>query len=160
MVWNLPECHPELRQLALLGDALSRWRPVLVSGFLRIGQQAAGGPQWSESCRPTLVLSVSSHTLKLVCLSPAPTSGRACFKGAWGMNNVKHNWRGCHDGAQPINNVVMVSGEQRKDSAIHTHVSILPQTPLPSRLPHNVEQSSLCCTAGPCWLSILNTALC
>ena len=31
-----------------------------------------------------------------------------------------------------INNV-MVSGKQRKDSAIHVHVSILPQTPLPSR---------------------------
>jgi len=28
---------------------------------------------------------------------------------------------------------VIVSGEQQKDSAIHIHVSILPQTPLPSR---------------------------
>jgi len=36
------------------------------------------------------------------------------------------------------------------------HVSILPQTPLPSRLPHNIEQSSMCCTVGPCRLSILN----
>ena len=25
---------------------------------------------------------------------------------------------------------------------------ILPQTPLPSRLPHNIEQSSLCCTGA------------
>ena len=33
----------------------------------------------------------------------------------------------------------------------------LPQTPLPSRLLHNIEQSSLCYTVGPCWLSILNT---
>ena len=61
---------------------------------------------------------------------------------------------------QPINNVVTVSGEQQRDSIIHIHVSILPQIPLPSRLPHNTEQSSLCCTAGPCWLSILNTAVC
>ena len=36
-----------------------------------------------------------------------------------------------------------ISGGQKRDSAIHTHVSILPQTPLSSRLPHNVEQSSL-----------------
>ena len=54
------------------------------------------------------------------------------------------------------NNVVIVSGEQRRDSAICIHVSILPQTPLPSRLPHNIEQSSMCSPVGPCWLSILN----
>ena len=49
-----------------------------------------------------------------------------------------------------------VSGKQRKDSAIHRHVSILPQTPLASRLPHNIEQPFVCSTVGPCWLSILN----
>ena len=59
-----------------------------------------------------------------------------------------------------MNNVVTVPGEQRRDSATHTHASILPQTPLPWRLPYNVEQSSLYSTAGPCWLSILNTAVC
>ena len=37
-------------------------------------------------------------------------------------------------GVQMINNVLVVSGEQRKDSAIHMHVSILPQAPLSSRL--------------------------
>ena len=37
-------------------------------------------------------------------------------------------------GVQPMNNVVIASGEQQRDSAIHTHASILPQTPLPSRL--------------------------
>ena len=45
-----------------------------------------------------------------------------------------------------INNVVMVSGEQQRDSVIHTHISILPQTPLQSGMPHNIEQSSLCGT--------------
>ena len=56
----------------------------------------------------------------------------------------------------------MVSCAQQSDSAIHIHVSILPQTPLPSpsRLPHNIEQSSLCYRVGTCWLSILNTAVC
>ena len=42
-----------------------------------------------------------------------------------------------------INSVVIVSGGQQSDSAKHIHVSILPQTPFPSRLPHNIEQSSL-----------------
>ena len=58
-----------------------------------------------------------------------------------------------------MNNVVIVSGEQRRDSAIHTHASILPQN-LPSRLPYNTEQSSLCYLVGPYWLSILNKAVC
>ena len=36
----------------------------------------------------------------------------------------------------------MVSGGQQKDSAIPIHVSILPQAPFPSRLPHDTERSS------------------
>ena len=38
-------------------------------------------------------------------------------------------------GVQPVNNIMIVSGGQQRDSAIHTHVSVLPQNPLPSRLP-------------------------
>ena len=56
--------------------------------------------------------------------------------------------------------VVTVPGEQRKDSVIHMHVSILPQTLGPSRLPHNNEPSSMCYTVSPCWLFILNIAEC
>ena len=33
-------------------------------------------------------------------------------------------------------------GEPQRDSATHIHVYILPQAPLPSRLPHSIEQSS------------------
>ena len=51
-----------------------------------------------------------------------------------------------------LTNNVIVSGEQLRVSAIHIHVSVLPQTPLPSRLPDNIEQSSLGYTVGPCWL--------
>ena len=57
-------------------------------------------------------------------------------------------------------NVVIVSGGQQRDSAIHIHVSVLPQTPLPSRLPHNTEQSSLCYTEGPFWLFIWHSKFC
>ena len=53
--------------------------------------------------------------------------------------------------SQVTHKIVIVSGKQRKDSAIYTHVSILPQNPLPPRLPLNIEQSSLCYTVGPCW---------
>ena len=46
--------------------------------------------------------------------------------------------------SQPITN----SRNLRRDSTIHIHLSILPQTPFPSRLPYNTEQSSLCYTVG------------
>ena len=49
--------------------------------------------------------------------------------------------------------MLCVSGGQQRDSAIHIHISILPQTPLPSRLLHNIEQGSMCSTVGPCGLS-------
>ena len=59
-----------------------------------------------------------------------------------------------HVGVQSINNVVTVPGGQQSNSAIRVHVSILPRTPLPSRLLHNTGQSPLCYIVGPCWLSI------
>ena len=63
-------------------------------------------------------------------------------------------------GVQLINNVVLVSGVQQSDLVIHIHVSILLQILFPFRLLHNMEQSSLCYTVGPCWLSILNIIAC
>ena len=59
-----------------------------------------------------------------------------------------------------INNVGIVSSEQQRDSAIHIYISILPQTPLPSRLPHNIKKSSICYIVGLYWLSILNISVC
>ena len=53
-----------------------------------------------------------------------------------------------------------VSSEHRRDSVIHLHIAMLPQTSLPSRIPCNIEQSSTGYRAGPCWLSILNLAVC
>ena len=44
---------------------------------------------------------------------------------------------------------MIVPGAEQRDSAIHAHVSILPQTPLPSRLPCNIKQSSMCSTWTP-----------
>ena len=59
----------------------------------------------------------------------------------------------------PINSVVIVSGEEQKDAATHIHVPILPQAPLPPRLPQDIEQRSMC-HVGRGWLSILNAAVC
>ena len=53
-----------------------------------------------------------------------------------------------------INNIVLVSGVQQSDSVIRIHISILFQILFPFRLLKNIEQSSLCYTVGPCWLSI------
>ena len=54
---------------------------------------------------------------------------------------------------------MIVLGTQQSDLAIQTPVSILPQTSLPSRLPRNIEQSSLGYTGGS-WLTILNVSVC
>ena len=52
-------------------------------------------------------------------------------------------------------NVVVVSDEQRRDSALHIHASVL-HTPLLTRLPRNIEKSSMCSTIGLGSLSTLN----
>ena len=59
-----------------------------------------------------------------------------------------------------INSVVLVLGAQQSGSVLHIHVSILFQILFPFRLLHNIEQRSLCYTVGPCWLSVLNIAVC
>ena len=63
-----------------------------------------------------------------------------------------------------MNNVMVVPGEQQRDSAIHIHVSVLPHTPLPSSmsqlLAHNTEYNSMCYAVGLCCLSVLKTAVC
>ena len=55
---------------------------------------------------------------------------------------------------------MIVSGGHQTDSAMRINLSIFLQTALPPRLPPNTEQSSLCYTVGPSWLSILNIAVC
>ena len=54
---------------------------------------------------------------------------------------------------------MILAGEHQRASAIHVQVSVSLQTTLPSALPHDIEQSSLCYTAGPYCFSILNVAL-
>ena len=51
---------------------------------------------------------------------------------------------------------MVVSGEQQRNSTKHVHVSILTQVPLSSRVAQSIEQSFMCYTIDPCWLSILN----
>ena len=59
-----------------------------------------------------------------------------------------------------INNVVIVSGLQQSDSIIYIHTSTSFQILFPLRLSHYIEQSTLCYTVGPCWLAIINIAVC
>ena len=58
-----------------------------------------------------------------------------------------------------INNV-LVSGVKQSDSIIHICVSLLFQILFSFGLLCNIEQSSLCHTVGPHWLSILNIVAC
>ena len=62
-----------------------------------------------------------------------------------GSQRVGHDWNDlAHMHTWPVNNIVIISGGQQRDSAIHICVSILPQTPLPPRLALNTELRSLC----------------
>ena len=54
--------------------------------------------------------------------------------------------------------VALVSGIQQRDSVTHIHISILSQILFLYRLWQNTESSSLCYTAGPCW--IINPNFC
>ena len=47
----------------------------------------------------------------------------------------------------------------REAQVIHTHISIPFQIISPFRLFHNIDQSSLSCIIGLCWLSILSTEM-
>ena len=58
-----------------------------------------------------------------------------------------------------MNNIVLVSDVQQNDSVIHIQVYIHFQITFPFRLLLNIEQSSLCYSAGPCRLSILNITM-
>ena len=70
------------------------------------------------------------------------------------LYNIKFTFIYHKIGVSSINNVIV--SEQWRDSAIHTHVPILPSCP---RCHMNIKQSCMCYTIGPCWLSILNTAV-
>ena len=63
-----------------------------------------------------------------------------------------------------IYNVVFVSGLWQSDSVLHTHTHTHTHILFPIlfsyRLLQNIEYSSLCCTVGPCCLSILCLVVC
>ena len=61
--------------------------------------------------------------------------------------------------------IYSVSGTQYSDSVIHyicmyIHIYILFQIIFHYSLLQDIEYRSLCYTVGPCWLSILNIAVC
>ena len=58
-------------------------------------------------------------------------------------------------GVQPINSVWTAEWLSCTYTGMHS-----PPNTFPSRLPHNIEQSSLSYTLGPCWLSIWRTSVC
>lgn len=65
-----------------------------------------------------------------------------------------------YTGVKSIYNDVIVSGVQQSGPVTHTCVSVLFQILFPFRSSQNIEPRSLRCTAGPCWLSVSNTAVC
>ena len=54
-----------------------------------------------------------------------------------------------------LDSVTLILCVEQSDSVIHVHISILFQIDFPIRFLQRIEQSSLCYTVVPCWLSIL-----
>ena len=55
--------------------------------------------------------------------------------------------------------LTMLWSTQVHSRGTQPQASMHPFSP-PLRLPHNIEQSTMCCAIGPCWLSILSIAVC
>ena len=115
----------------------------------------------ATSPSPALSFHLSLGTPNCPPPTPTPTPARKLFSSSWpclpGSNGFsfpfyvffKKIFLFCV-GVQPISHVVTVSGEQRRASAIHIHVSILPLK-LPSHPGCHTytEQISLCYIVGP-----------
>ena len=97
----------------------THWKRPQCWERLKVGGEGdnRGWDGWKASPMWWTRVGVGDGQGSLVCCSP------------WGCKESNKteelNWTDW----QPINNVVIVSGEQRRDSAIHIHVSILPQAP-------------------------------
>ena len=80
----------------------------------------------------------------------APYNGLSLLQINQQHRNVRRADTGDSSGlADGINNVVRVSGEQWRDSAIHIHVSILPQLPSHPGCHITVSRYPLCYKVGP-----------
>ena len=79
-----------------------------------------------------------------------------------GSQRVRHNWTHAHTHTHSHRWLTLLCSFQvySKVMVIHWPVSILFQILFMFRLLYNTEQSSMCYTVDPCWLSILNIAVC
>ena len=112
-------------------------------------QSLVGKIPWSRKWQPTPVfLSGKFHR-----------QGSLVGYHPWGPKESDMTEHACHPSIQ--RQLTMDSYRWAAKQLSHTYTCVhSPQTPLPSRLPYKIEQSSLFYTVRPYWLSILNTAVC
>ena len=132
-------CHPAISSSVVPSSSCPQSLPA--SGSFPMSQLFAWGGQRIQLSASASVLPRSTQDW-----SPLGWAGWISLQSK-GLSRVFSNTT-----AQSIHSSVL--------SLLYLHISILFQILFPFRLLHNIEQGSLCCTVGPCWLSILNTAAC
>ena len=110
------------------------------------GRLNAGG-EGDDRGRDCWMVSLTQWTRVCVNSGSWWWTGRTGMLQSMGSQGVGHDWETELNWTDSFTWTV-------KELSHNTHLSILPQTLLLSRLPHDTEQSSLCCKIGPYWLSI------
>ena len=118
-------------------------------------------------CLPMQDMSWDAYSIPVSERSPGGGNGNPLHSSCLDNPMDRTTWQGAiHEAVKSdttkqlsmqgylINNVVIISDDQQSDSVIHIHVLVPAthhprQTPLPSRLPYDIEQNSLCSTVGP-----------
>ena len=143
-------------------------------GLLLLWADLLTGSFWrsQESDSGLLVFSgVKSQRVKTVCficslVAWAPhcllpqcwfqVQGTAELEGAW-EGGPTHSEEALRDKFKGATSQIIVYFYSPRELV---KMQILPQTLLSSSLARNIEQTFMCYTISPCWLSILNLAMC